>query len=499
MQRLTGIDSMFLSLESPTNLFQVGAVSIIDPSTAPAGTPPPYEALRQVILERLHLLAPFRRRLVRVPGGLDHPRWIEDPDFDVDRHLHRGALPSPGGAAELARYAADVLSQPLDRTRPLWEIHVVEGLDGGLIAAVAKIHHAAIDGVSGAELTANLMDPTPEIAAVPPPHEPWRPDQVPSRAALAGGALWHLGGVIPTATATTARTLQAALRIRGYNRRRDTVASPSPFSAPRTSLGTRLGRERTVGLAQVDRADIEVVRAATGATFNDVILALAGAVLRFHLEDRGELPAKPLVAFVPVSVRNDDDKLDTGANRLSGMLVSLATTVEDPVEQLMAVSECARHAKAKDQVLGPDTLSSVAELALPSVFGPTARLVLRAGITTRWPPFNLTVSSFPGPPVPLYCAGGKLLAYYPFGPVFDGAALNITAMSYLDQVGFGVFACRDAIPDVDVMARRIPEALTKLLKATASRVSTTASPCRPPGRRSSRLPPRTSTRGPRRK
>ena len=128
MQRLSGIDSMFLSLESPTNLFQVGAVSVIDPSTAPAGSPLPYEALRRVILDRLHLLAPFRRRLVPVPGGLDHPRWIEDPDFDVDHHLHRGALPAPGGPAELARYAADVLSQPLDRTRPLWEIHVVEGL-----------------------------------------------------------------------------------------------------------------------------------------------------------------------------------------------------------------------------------------------------------------------------------------------------------------------------------------------------------------------------------
>jgi diacylglycerol O-acyltransferase / wax synthase len=467
MQRLSGIDSMFLSLESQTNLFQVGALSIIDPSTAPEGSPPPYEALRRVILERLHLLAPFRRRLVAVPGGLDHPRWIEDPDFDIDRHLRRGALPSPGGPAELARYAADVLSQPLDRTRPLWEIHVVEGLEGGLIAGVAKIHHAAIDGVSGVELTANLMDLTPATAAVPPPSEPWRPGQVPSWAALVGAALWDLGGVMPAAVATTtARTLQAALRIARHNRRRDTVAPPLPFSAPRTSLGTRLGRRRTVGLAQVDRADVEAVRSATSATFNDVILTLAGAVLRSHLEDRGELPSKPLVAFVPVSVRSDD-KLDTGVNRLSGMLVSLATTVEDPVVRLMAVSECSRHAKAQDKVLGPDIFSSIAELALPSVLGPMGRLVLRAGVTTRWPPFNVTVSSFPGPPVPLYCAGGKLLAYHPFGPVFDGASLNITAMSYLNQVGFGLFACGDAVPDVDLMACRIPEALTQLVKATA--------------------------------
>jgi len=468
MQRLSGIDSMFLTLESPTNLFQVGAVSVIDPSTAPEGSPPPYEALRQVVLERLHLLAPFRRRLVQVPGGLDHPRWVEDPDFHVDHHLCRGALPSPGGPADLAHYAADVLSQPLDRTRPLWEMHVVEGLEGGLIAGVAKIHHAAIDGVLGVELTANLMDLTPTTAAVPPPSEPWRPDPLPSWVALTGEALRHLGGVMPAAAATTARTLQAAARLREHNRQPDTVAPPPFFSAPRTSLGNRLGRRRTVGLAQVDRADVEAVRAATGTTFNDVILALAGAVLRSHLEDCGELPDKPLVAFVPVSVRGDDDKLDTGGNRLSGMLVSLATTVEDPVLRLMAVAECARHAKAQEQVLGRDTLSSIAELALPSVLGPMARLILRAGVTTRWPPFNVTVSSFPGPPVPLYCAGGKLLAYHPFGPVFDGAALNITAMSYLDHVGFGLFACRDAVPHVDLMARRIPEALTQLVKAAAS-------------------------------
>jgi len=272
---------------------------------------------------------------------------------------------------------------------------------------------------------------------------------------------------MPATAATTACTLQAALRIGRYNRRPETVGPPLPFSAPRTSLGARLGRRRSVGLAQVDRADVEAVRAATGATFNDVILVLAGAVLRSHLEDRGELPSKSLVAFVPVSVRNEDNKLDTGGNRLSGMLVSLATTIEDPVMRLTAVSESARHAKAQDQVLGPDTFSSIAELALPSVLGPMARLVLQAGVTTRWPPFNVTVSSFPGSPVPLYCAGGKLLAYHPFGPIFDGAAVNITAMSYVNQVNFGLFACADAIPDVDVMARRIPEALTQLVKATA--------------------------------
>src|SRR3954471_4089896 len=164
MHRSGGLDSAFLSLESRTNLFHVGAVTVLDPSTAPAGTPDHHEALCRVVEERLHLLGPFRRRLAEVPLGLDHPRWVEDSDIDVGYHLRRGHLPRPGGAGELAAYVADVLSRPLDGTRPLWEMHVVEGLDGGLVAGVTKIHHSVIDGVGGVELTANLMDLTPQPA-----------------------------------------------------------------------------------------------------------------------------------------------------------------------------------------------------------------------------------------------------------------------------------------------------------------------------------------------
>jgi diacylglycerol O-acyltransferase len=458
---------MFLSIESPTNPFHVGAVTVLDPSTAPTGTPPPFEALRQVIQDRIHLIPMFRRRLIEVPGGLDHPRWVEDPEFDVDHHLHRGALPAPGGPAELAEYAADVFSRPLDRTRPLWEIHVVEGVEGDLVAGVAKIHHAAVDGVSGAEVTAHLMDLSPETAPAPPPTESWHADALPSPLSLVGDALFRLGRFGPSLLGTAARTGQAALRIRSRNRQPDAVAPPAPFSAPRTHLATRLGRRRAVGMAQIERDEVDQARRASGATVNDVILAVTGGALRAHLEERGELPDTPLVGFVPVSVREETDTLETGVNRLSGMFVSLATAIEDPIARLQAVSACARQAKAQVGTLGAETFASFAELALPATLRPIMKVMTRTGATSRLPPFNVVVSSFPGSPLPLFCAGGRMVAYHPFGPVFDGVALNVTAASYLDRIGFGLIACRDALPDIEILARRIPEAMTELTKAIA--------------------------------
>lgn len=464
MQRLTGLDSLFLSLESPTNMFQVGAVTVLDPSTAPAGTPPPYEALRQVIAERLHLLPPFRRRLATVPGGLDHPCWVED-EPDLDWHVRRGALPSPGGPAELAQYAAEVMGHPLDKSRPLWELHVVEGVDGGLVAGVAKIHHAAIDGATGAEVTALLMDLTPETARFEPPPRTGPLDEVPGPARLIAQSAGRAVRRTPATAAALVHAATAGARLYRRYRRTDATAPPAPFSGPRTSLSARLGRHRVVGMAAVSRRDIDDVRTATGTTFNDVVLALAGAALRAQLDDNGELLDVPLTAFVPVSVRTEADALDTGVNRLSGMLVSLATDVDDPVKRLMAVSESAREAKAQQAMLGPDMFGTMAELAVPSLFRPAARLVLSSGATTRWPPFSVVVSSFPGADFPLYCAGGQMLGYHPFGPVYDGAALNITAMTYRDQVGFGLIACRDAVPDIASLARRIPDAMGELAKA----------------------------------
>jgi diacylglycerol O-acyltransferase / wax synthase len=465
MKRLSGIDSIFVSLESPTNLFHVGAVAVLDPSTAPQGSPPPHEAFRRVVEKRIHRVEPLRQKLVPVPGGIDHPRWIDDPDLDLDRHLHRGALPVPGGEAELSRYAAEVLSRPLDRRRPLWEFHSVEGLEGGLTAGVAKIHHSAVDGIAGTEVTGELMDLTPEIRDVGEPEEELRPDPVPSQVSLLREAFLHAG----KRTLPTLRSLgdlsMAAAGIRSRNRRQDAIAPPSLFSSPRTCLASSVGSGRAVGLAQIDRADVQTVRSKTGAKTNDVILAVTSAALRRYLKERDELPREALTGFVPISVRSHSDNLATGVNRLSGMLVSLATNVSDPIVRLLNVLESTKNAKEQHRILGPDVFLRLSELAIPALLAPVGWFARTSGLTRKKPPFSVIVSSFPGPPFPLYCAGSEMVAYYPFGPVIDGAALNITAMSYRDQIGFGLLADRDTLPDVDSLARMIPESMQELTKA----------------------------------
>jgi len=470
MRPLTGIDSLFLSLESQTSLFQVGAVSVLDPSTAPDDSPPPHEALRRIVESRLDHLPPFRARLVNVPLGLDHPRWVED-EPDLDRHIRRAALPAPSGERELARYAADVLARPLDRNRPLWEIHVVEGLEGELVAGVAKLHHSAVDGIAGTEVTANLMDLSP-VLAEPRPRPDGHRESVPGPLGMLRSAGANAGRRAFSAARLPGRLAGTAMSLRGHNRSLGGSPPPAFFSAPRTSLAARLGPDRVVGLARVDLADVEAVRQAARATVNDVILALSASALRVYFEERGELPKEPLCAFVPVSVRGEGDSMTDGVNRLSGMLVSLATDIDDPVLRLAAIAEGSRLAKEQHVVMGEDLFAELAAVGVPALLRPIGRLVRGLGLTSRFPPFNVVVSSFAGPSFPLYCGGAEMVAYHPFGPVIDGAVLNITAMSYRGQIGFGLLGCRDAVPEVEILSRLIPESmnqLTKVLSATGRR------------------------------
>jgi diacylglycerol O-acyltransferase len=476
MRALTGIDSLFVSLESRTNLFHVGAVSVLDPSTAPPDAPPPYEALRMVVENRIERIPPFQKRLVEVPAGLDHPRWVQQQP-DLSRHLRRGALPAPGAERELAQYAADVLARPLDRSRPLWEIHVVEGLEGGLVAGVAKLHHSIVDGVSGTEVTAALMDLEPVAPSAERPGE-IATEAVPGRLSLLRDAVFNSGRRVVPAARLVGRLVSTAAIVRNRNRLAEVSAPPGMFDGPRTPLSAQIGTERVVGLARVDRADVDAVRQATHVKVNDVVLALTASALRLYLDERGELPSEPLAGFVPVSVRAgaDGDGLDTGVNRLSGMLVSLATDVADPLTRLMVVAESSRSAKEQHRVLGETLFSDMASMAVPALLGPGSRLYRSLGLSSRFPPFNVVVSSFPGPDFPLYCAGAEMVAYHPFGPVIDGACVNVTAMSYRDQIGFGLLGCRDAVPDIEVLAHYIPEAMTELTKAVSAAGHRTSSP-----------------------
>ena len=464
MQRLTGLDASFLYLETPSSHMHVAGLMILDPSTATDGIT--LDRLKDVYQQRLHLALPFRRRLAQVPFGLHHPLWIEDPDFDIDYHIRGTALPSPGTPEQLATLVGRLSAQPLDRSRPLWEVWMIEGLEDGTIAVLTKVHHAAIDGAAGNELTVALLDLSPEIAVHEPEHD-WEPDRQPSDVELLTYAASSLARQPVRVARALGKTAGAALALRRHNREEPNLTPPpSPFSAPRTSFNTAITPRRSYAYTSLSLPAVKAVKAAAGATVNDVVLALCAGALRRYLDDHGEHPEGPLVAMVPVSVRSDDDK-DAMGNRVSSMFASLATDIDDPVKRLAVIHECMAEVKVQQKAIGADTLGDWAEFAAPALVGRAARLYSRTRMADRHRPlFNVTISNVPGPPFPLYSIGARMVANYPVGPIMDGGGLNMTVMSYLDQLDFGLLACPDVLPDLWSLADGLGAALDELIAAT---------------------------------
>jgi WS/DGAT/MGAT family acyltransferase len=444
----------------------VASTCIFDPSTVPGGYS--FEKVKQLVEDRLPLLPPFRRRLVNIPFEIHHPLWVEDPDFDLSYHVRRAALPAPGGDQELAEFAAEVHSRPLDRTRPLWEMSVVEGLENGMIAIVTKTHHAAIDGVSGAELTVNLLDLQPEPTPVPDDMKEWKPDRIPTDPELFAYALNSLVRQPLRLVKTIRRTASVALRLRRRNRQPGVNPPPAPFSAPRTSLNQAISPNRRFAFTQVHLDDVKIVKNALGGTVNDVVLAMCSSALRQYLADNGEHPDKPLIGMVPVSVRTEEQKGAMG-NRVSSMLVNLSSDIADPVERLHAISGGTQHAKDQENAIGAEFLTDWAEFAAPAVAARAARLYSSMRMADRHSPiFNVTISNVPGPNFPLYSAGARMVAMYPMGPIADGGALNITVMSYLGSMFFGLVADRELVPDVNNIAHYLNDGLEELKKAASA-------------------------------
>jgi diacylglycerol O-acyltransferase / wax synthase len=466
MERLSGLDSAFLSFETPAMHLHVAIAAVIDPSTMPE--PYAFEQLRSFIAGRLMGDAAFRRRVVQVPLRLNHPVWVEDPDLDLDHHIRRHVLPSPGAAAELTALTGEIVGEPLDRSRPLWEIHVIEGLHDGNVALLGKIHHAAVDGVSGAELFVHLFDLTPEPAPRPEDGQPAprpEPEHIPSSPELVGYALWSQMRRTVQLPGLIGRTLGTATHL--ARRRRDpaAVVGALPLQAPRTPWSGAITAHRTVAFARVKLSDVRQVRAAFGVKVNDVVLALTSSALRRYLADHHALPADSLVAMVPVSVRTEDQQ-GRPDNRISGMGGRLNTEIEDVAERLNAIALATRGAKEDHKAVDAKFLQNWAEHAAPATFALATRLYSQLNIADRHPPlYNLVVSNVPGPDFPLYLDGAELVATYPMGPVSEGAGLNVTVLSYLDNVDFGFLACTEQVPDVDAMAADVELAMAELLAA----------------------------------
>ncbi len=470
MERLSGLDASFLAMETPTMRLNVSAVMVFEtPVPTEDETELPFDRVRRLVGERLHLVPPLRRRVVSVPFGLHHPVWVEDPDFDLDFHVRRASVPAPGGPNELSAFVGEVAGRPLDLDRPLWEMYVVEGLESGHFAVVTKLHHATIDGASGAEILAAFFDLGPEPRLVPPPAQPWQPDDLPSERDLITGALSSLTRQPERAVSALRRTVGAVHSLAERNRRlreEDGIdPPPAPFSAPRTSLNGAISAHRRFAFLQAPLDEVQTIRHAFGGTVNDVVLACVGGALRRVLAERGDVLDDPLVALVPMSTRSPADAGVLG-NKVHAMLVSLATSVADPVERLRVISSGTRLAKEQARVLSEDLLREWAQLAVPALSSRLARLAGNLRLFDHVPAlFNVLVSNIPGPDVPLWCAGARLVALYPVGPLADGVGLNITVISYTGTLYAGVLGCRGLVPEVDRVAHHLSDAHGDLLKA----------------------------------
>jgi len=467
LERLSGLDATFLYAETANNQLHVTGVLIFDPSTMPGGYS--FEKMKTFMAARLSLSPAFTRKIVNVPFNLSHPVWVDDPDFDLEAHVHRVGCPSPGGAKELADLAGEISSIPLDRSRPLWDMWFVEGLEGGNVGLVAKMHHATIDGVSGANLMMHLFDlePDPGPIETPPPHPAGRG---PGELELFGqGLMWRARRPL-LLPATIAATVKGVARLALNRNRPGAGTMATPFTAPPTPFNRNITPHRKLAFARVPLADVRAVKDAFGTTVNDVILALCATAVRRWLIDRSALPSRPLIAGVPVSTRGEETA-SFGANLVSAMFVSLATELDDPVERLLSIHEATKGAKEEFKAIGADALQNWLEFSGPRLFGLAMRLYSQMELADRHPPaLNFLVSNVPGPPIPLYFAGGRLLGLYPLGPILDGMGLNVTVLSYQEEIGFGFVSCRELIPDLWDMAESVGPALQELSeRATAKR------------------------------
>lgn len=444
MQRMTGIDPMFIYSDTPETPMEIAYACVFDPSSAPAGYA--FEHVQELLEERIPTLPSFRRRLMAVPLGLDHPRWVDDPEFDIANHLHRAALPAPGGPEEFSALVAAVMGRPLIPAQPPWEMHVIEGLAGGRVGLIAKVHHSVIDGVAGAQLLAQLLDLGPEGRAVTDTCPPWLPARLPSHAALVTNAL-------PSVVQNPVRVVRAAREVgrtsmRLVRRALDKAAGPIsiPLGAPAT-FERPVGAQRTVSFAELDLTLVRTLKERYGSTINDVVLALVSGALRTHLTTNGGDAGQPLVAIVPVSVRADQH--EAFGNHLSAMFVPLSNDLQTPLERLRTVSEASSSCKGQERAVGYGPMATLlADAMPPAIAKPLVQFGVRSGILRKLRAGNLMVSNVPGPSFPLYFAGMELCEVYPLGPVVDGVALNVTVQSYRESLFVGLNACATSVTEL---------------------------------------------------
>src|SRR5579859_862027 len=478
MQQLTGLDAAFLALETANATGHIGGLSVLDPSDAPA--PLTLARLTEVLALRVPLVPVLRRKLLNVPLGLDQPYWIDDADFDIEYHVRELALPRPGSDAQLTEQVSRLHARPLDRGRPLWEVYLITGLARKRAAVYTKIHHAAVDGASGTELLTVLLDLTPE-GREPPPAQPFRPEKAPSWPELAAKAAVRLAWrpvqtvrvtnellrVLPTLAPVVSTMVGGML---GLNRGDGEVIATAPGRAPATPFNKPITPHRRFAFRSVDLDTVKMVKNAFGVSVNDVVMAMSAGALRRWLADHDALPTQPLIAMIPVSVRDPASKGALG-NKVSAMLAELPTNVSEPGRRLEIVHAATKIAKAQQAAIPQGLVDQISDFAPPALTARAARVVFATGLLHRLPPFNLTISNVPGPNVPAYLCGAKLIAHYPVSVITDGQGLNITLVGYLGRLHFGLVVCRELIPDIDALAGYLVDELALLVEAAEKRAA----------------------------
>jgi diacylglycerol O-acyltransferase len=458
LERLTTMDASFLYLEEADAPMHVAGVLLLEP---PSGG---LDAIAALVEARLPLVPRYRQRVLEVPGRLADPVWADDPGFDVTYHLRQSALPRPGTEAQLLDLVSRLTSRPLDRRRPLWELYLVEGLSGGRIAVITKTHPALVDGLGAVDIAQVLLDPSPDAEA--PEIEPWRPRRLPTgtellRAALSeyvqrpSAAVESLGGAVTDVRATMARLGGAAS---GFAR----AARSAVFPAPNSPLNATRGRQRRVAVARADLEDLKAVRRAHGGTVNDVLLTVVTGALRDWLLSRGAavVASTSVRALVPVSVQGDEQ--EAPGNRVASYLVDLPVGEPNPRVRLARLSYAMRSVARSGRSVGADALIALTGFAPPTLHALGARAA--KGLSRRM--FNLVITNVPGPQVPLYAAGARMLEVFPVVPLVRGQGLSIGMTSYDGRVYVCLNADRDTVGDVDLLADLIEQELAQLVEAS---------------------------------
>jgi diacylglycerol O-acyltransferase len=462
LEIMNGLDAKFLYSETPTAHMHTVKVVVTNVSDVDEGFS--YDTFVEVLEQQIGSLPPFRRRVVPVPLGLGHPVWIEDPGFDLRQHIARRVLTAPGDEHQLAAAVAEFSGTALALDRPLWEMEVIEGLAGGRMAVVVKLHHAVADGSAAVALLRSVVHGTNLQASGVPVVDTWRPEPIPTRRQLltmsARGHLPRWKG-LPRFMVRSVRGARAT----EATRRSAAVKPPLPLRhIPKTSFNVSLSPQRTFAMTDLPLEELKSIRRAAGTTLNDVYLAVCAGALRRYLSDRDELPDRPLVASVPVST--DPDVARMSGNRVDSLYVTIGTDIADPRQRLTHIHEVTTAAKEVRGALGHHLLEQRADVVPPQLYRSAVRLWTRTGLANRVsPPLNVVLSNVAGPRERIYFGPIELEALYSVGPILEGIGLNITAWSYVDSLGVSLLGCPESVPDPWSIIEALHDSLAELGEA----------------------------------